>query len=36
MVSAWVKTIALFQIGKQPLTEGMNILCAILDLHVLT
>ena len=22
------KTIALFQIGKQPLTEGMNILCA--------
>ena len=25
------KTIALFQIGKQPLTEGMNILCAHID-----
>lgn len=25
------KTIALFQIGKQPLTDGMNILCAHID-----
>ena len=30
-IAAMGKTIALFQIGKQPLTEGMNILCAHID-----
>lgn len=30
-VSSMGKTVALFQIGKRPLTEGMNILCAHID-----